>query len=146
MGPPPYAEPIGTYPTIVAAERALYPYPEFDGRTEMTATIWRPEFGLMDTIGAIRGLTDVYARLYPQLQELDLRVEVPRLEVPVWLVMGRHEARGRVEPARAWFEALEAPQKHWVVFEGASHRANFERPVEYRRLLDEVMVAVAAGR
>lgn len=146
MGPPPYAEPIGTYPTIVGPERALNPYPEFDGRTEMTSTIFVPEFSLMDSIGALRGLTDVYARLYPQLQELDLRVEVPRLEVPVWLLMGRHEARGRVEPARAWFDALEAPEKHWVVFEGSSHRASFERPAEYGRLLDEVMGVVTAGR
>ena len=144
LGPPPYAEPIGTYPTIVGAERALNPYPEFDGRSEITSTLFVPEFSLMDTIGAIRGLTDVYARLYPQLQDLDLRVEVPRLEVPVWLVMGRHEARGRVEPAQAWFEALEAPQKHWVVLEGSSHRANFERPVEYRRVLEDAMTATAA--
>jgi proline iminopeptidase len=145
LGPPPYAEPIGTYPSIVGAERAINAYPEFDGSTEMTSTIFRPEFGLLDSIGAIRGLTDVYARLYPQLQELDLRVDVPRLEVPVWMVVGRHEARGRVEPARAWFEVLEAPHKAWVVFEGSSHRANFERPVEYRRLLEEAMSTAGLG-
>ena len=144
MGPPPYAEPVGTYPTIVGAERALNPYPEFDGSTEMTATIWRPEFSMMERIGALRGLADTYARLYPQLQELDLRAQVPALEVPVWVVMGRHEARGRVEPAQEWFEALQAPEKHWLVFEGSSHRANFERPAAYAALLDEV-VAAAGG-
>lgn len=146
LGPPPYAEVIGTYPVIVGAERALNPYPEFDGRTEMTSTIWGPEFSVMDSIGALRGLADVYARLYPQIQGLDLRELVPALEVPVWIVMGRHEARGRVEPSRTWFEALEAPHKHWVVFERSSHRANVERPVEYRALLEEVMAAVAGGR
>ena len=145
MGPPPYAEPVGTYPVIVGAERSLNPYPEFDGRTEMTATIWKPEFSMMDRIGALRGLVDSYARLYPQLQDLDLRERVPELEVPVWVVMGRHEARGRVEPARAWFDALRAPEKHWVVFERSSHRANFERPAAYAELLDEV-VAATQGR
>jgi pimeloyl-ACP methyl ester carboxylesterase len=145
MGPPPYAEPVGTYPVIVGAERSLNPYPEFDGRSEMTATIWKPEFSMMDRIGALRGLVDSYARLYPQLQDLDLRERVPKLEVPVWVVMGRHEARGRVAPARAWFDALRAPEKHWVVFEGSSHRANFERPVAYAELLDEV-VAATQGR
>jgi pimeloyl-ACP methyl ester carboxylesterase len=145
MGPPPYAEPVGTYPVIVGAERALNPYPEFDGRSEMTATIWKPEFSMMERIGALRGLVDSYARLYPQLQELDLRERVPELEVPVWVVMGRHEARGRVEPARAWFDALRAPEKHWVVFEGSSHRASFERPAAYAALLEEV-VAATEGR
>ena len=141
MGPPPYAEPIGTYPHVVGAERSLNPYPEFDGSTEMTATIWRPEFSMMERIGALRGLVDTYARLYPQLQELDLRAQVPALEVPVWVVTGRYEARGRVEPALEWFEALQAPEKHWVVFEGSSHRANTERPAAYAALLDEVVAA-----
>ena len=112
----------------------------------MTTTIWGPEFTVMDSIGAIRGLADTYARLYPQLQELDLREQVRQLDVPIWLVMGRHEAYGRVEPARAWSEALQAPEKHWVVFEGSSHRASFERPAEYARLLDEVLAATETDR
>ena len=146
MGPPPYADLIGSYPVIVGPERQLNPYPEFDGRTEITATIWGPEFNVMESLGAIRGLADTYARLYPQLQELDLREQVPALEIPVWLVMGAHEARGRVEPARAWFEALQAPEKHWVVFEGSSHRANVERPAEYARLLAEVKAVTGMDR
>ncbi len=146
MGPPPYADLIGSYPVIVGPERQLNPYPEFDGRTEMTATIWGPEFSVMESLGAIRGLADTYARLYPQLQELDLRERVPALEVPVWLVMGAHEARGRVEPARAWFEALHAPEKHWVVFDGSSHRANVERPAEYARLLADIKLATGMDR
>ncbi len=146
MGPPPYADLIGSYPVIVGPERQLNPYPEFDGRTEMTSTIWGPEFSVMESLGAIRGLADTYARLYPQLQELDLREQVPALKVPVWLVMGAHEARGRVEPARAWFESLQAPEKHWVVFEGSSHRANVEQPAEYARLLAEIKTATGMDR
>jgi len=146
MGPPPYADLIGSYPVIVGPERRLNPYPEFDGRTEMTATIFTPEFSVMESLGAIRGLADTYARLYPQVQELDLRELVSSLEVPVWLVMGAHEARGRIEPARAWFEALQAPEKHWVVFEGSSHRANVERPAEYARLLVDIKAAAEMAR
>ena len=146
MGPPPYAEPISSYPVIVGPERQLNPYPEFDGRTEMTATIWAPEFSVMESLGAVRGLADTYARLYPQLQELDLRQRVPALEVPVWLVMGAHEARGRAEPARTWFESLKAPEKHWVVFEASGHRANVERPAEYARLLAEIKAATGMER
>jgi proline iminopeptidase len=146
MGAPPYADLIGSYPIIVGPERQLNPYPEFDGRTEMTATIWAPEFSVMESLGAVRGLADTYARLYPQLQELDLRQHVPALDVPVWLVMGAHEARGRVEPARRWFESLQAPEKHWVVFEGSSHRANVERPAEYARLLAEIEATTGMDR
>jgi CubicO group peptidase (beta-lactamase class C family) len=143
QGPPPYDRLLVDYPVIVGAERALYPYPEFDGRTEMTSAIWLPEYGLIEQVNALRGLADTYVRLYPQIQLIDLRREVLRLEVPLTVVMGRHEAAGRVRPAREWFDALEAPSKCWVVLEGSSHRANVERPAEYARLLAEIVAATA---
>jgi proline iminopeptidase len=138
LGPPPYDR-YTDYLTLVGYERELNPYPEFDGHTEMTATIWGPEYDVMDKIGAIRGLVDTYALLYPQLQRLDFRTQVPRLEVPVYVLMGEHEARGRVEPAREWFAALEAPAKEWIEFSAASHRASFERPALYTDLLTRVL-------
>jgi hypothetical protein len=52
----------------------------------------------MDRVNAVRGLADTFALLYPQLQGLDFRTDAPRIDVPVYLVMGRHEAPGRVIP------------------------------------------------
>lgn len=138
QGPPPYSDMLD-YTAIVGTERAIYSYPEFDGSTEMTATIWVPENTFMDRVNAIRGLLDTYSLVYPQLQELDLRQQAPRLEVPVYVVMGEHEARGRVEPAREWFDRLEAPEKTWVEFPASSHRASFERPEDYAALLRQVL-------
>jgi proline iminopeptidase len=138
LGPPPYDR-YTDYLTLVGYERDLNPYPEFDGHTEMTATIWGPEYDLMDKIGAIRGLVDTYALLYPQLQRLDFRTQVPRLDVPIYVLMGEHEARGRVEPAREWFAALDAPSKEWIEFPASSHRASFERPAPYTDLLTRVL-------
>ena len=66
-GPPPYDE-VFDYLTTVGYERDLNPYPEFDGRTEMTSTIWVAENTFMDRINALRGLADTYATLYPHLQ------------------------------------------------------------------------------
>jgi proline iminopeptidase len=53
--------------------------------------------------------------------------------------MGEHEARGRVEPAREWFETLDAPRKEWVELPASSHRASFEQPDAYTRLLERVL-------
>jgi proline iminopeptidase len=138
MGPPPYRSWEDDL-ALADAERTVFGYPELDGRTEMAATIWVPENSRMDQLAAIRGLLDTYALLYPQLQGLDLRATVPALDVPVYVVMGEHESRGRVVPAREWFDALEAPRKEWVVLPASGHRASFERPVEYARLLARVL-------
>lgn len=120
-------------------ERSLFSYPEFDGHTEMTATIWGPENSVMDSIAAVRGLLDTYALLYPQLHGLDLRDEVRRLEVPLYVVMGEHEARGRVAPARTWFDQLDAPRKDWIELPASGHRASFEQPALYTDLLTRVL-------
>jgi hypothetical protein len=54
-----------------------------------------PEYGLVAKRNVVAGLLDTYVIMYPQLAELDLRQEVPRLEVPVYLVQGELEAPGR---------------------------------------------------
>lgn len=143
QGPPPYSDMLD-YTVVVGTERAIYAYPEFDGSTEITSTIWVPENSFMDQVNAVRGLLDTYSLMYPQLQDLDLREEAPRLEVPVYVVMGEHEARGRVDPAREWFDRLEAPAKTWVELPASSHRASFERPDDYAALLRQVLADTAA--
>jgi proline iminopeptidase len=127
--------------TLATLERSLFSYPEFDGRTEMTATIWAAENSLMDALAAVRGLLDTYALLYPQLQEIDLRAEVQQLEVPLTVVMGEHESRGRTAPARAWYDQLDAPDKQWIELPASGHRASFEQPALYTDLLVEVLTA-----
>ena len=138
VGPPPYDDPL-TYAVVGAHERGLNPYPEFDGHTEMTSTIFAPENTLMDRVNAVRGLADTFAVLYPQLQELDFRTDVPRLDVPVYLVMGRHEAPGRVIPAQEWFDRLDAPSKQWIELDHSSHRASFEEPAAYSALMAQAL-------
>jgi proline iminopeptidase len=143
LGPPPYRHWEDNL-TLNDAERALFPYAEFDGHTEMPATIWAPENTLMDELAALRGLADTFALLYPRLEALDLRVAVPSLEVPVYVVTGEHEAHGRVAPARAWFEALVAPAKEWVELPASGHRASFEQPARYNELLVRILAETAA--
>jgi proline iminopeptidase len=48
----------------------------------------------------------VFAVLYPQLQNIDFRTQAAQLEVPVYLVQGRHELPGRATLADEWFQLL----------------------------------------
>lgn len=93
----------------------------------------------MDRINGFRGFLDTFAVLYPQLQEIDFRGDLTRLDVPVYVLLGAHEARGRAVPAKEWFEMLEAPSKEMVVFERSGHRPHFEQPEEFVALLKRVV-------
>jgi len=84
---------------------------------------------------------DVFSILYPQLQDIDFRVDATRLDVPVYLVQGRYEAPGRAELAQEWFEMLEAPRKEMIVFDTSGHRPLFEQPDRFHEVMTETVLA-----
>jgi len=92
----------------------------------------------MDKINGMRGFLDVFSILYPRIQEVDFRNEVRSLEVPVYMVMGKYEARGRKIPAMDWFELLGAPNKELIEFDNSGHRPHFEEPVKFARVMEKV--------
>lgn len=139
-GPPPYAD-ILRYEAALSHEHDWNPYPGFDNDLELPAILFVPEYDLMDRVNGLRAFLDTFSVLYPQIQGVDFRVDVPRLEVPVYLAVGAHEARGRAVLADEWFAMLEAPSKARVVFERSGHRPSFEEPDVFvdlmRRVRDE---------
>jgi len=144
IGPPPY-EDIRSYEAAVGHEHDWNVYEEFDSSNEMPAILFVPENNLMDRINGFRSFLDTFSVLYPQLQGIDFREDVTSLEVPVYLVLGRHEARGRAVLAEEWFELVEAPHKELVIFEHSGHRAPFDEPGSFaalmRRIQSETLVA-----
>lgn len=143
-GPPPY-EDLNQYDPVISHEHEWNAYPELDFDNEMPAILFVQEYTFMDRINAFRGFLDTNGTLYPQLQELDFRIGVPRLDVPVYMVLGSHEARGRAVLADEWFNQLEAPSKDRVVFEGAGHRAHFDQPQAFADLMSRVAAETVAG-
>ncbi len=86
---------------LLAAQRRPELHPAFIGSGQMVGIRETDQLSFEDTLAWSRSRrhADTYARPYPQVRELELRQLVPVLEVPVWLVMGAHEARGRDEAA-----------------------------------------------
>ena len=136
-GPPPYKN-ILDYEPALSHEHDWNPYPEFDSDNEMPANLFVPEYNWMERFNGLRSFLDTFAVLYPQLQDLDFRVDVPSLEVPVYLVSGEHEARGRAVLADEWFDMLDAPSKERVSVDGAGHRAHFDQPAWFAEFMSMV--------
>jgi len=143
IGMPPY-EDLLNYEPVISREHAWNPYPELDTSKEMPFNMFVPENTWMDRINGMRGLLDTFAVLYPQIQDIDFRHDVPSLDVPVYLVMGAHEARGRAVPASEWFEKLTTPSKQWISFEHSGHRPSFEEPAAFASLMVQIAGETAA--
>jgi pimeloyl-ACP methyl ester carboxylesterase len=93
------------------------------------------EYGPLDKVNKLKALFDMFAVMYPQLQDVDFRRDVPRLQVPVYLVQGAHELSARADLAADWYSRLQAPSKHWVTFADSGHVPQFE---EFTRFHDYV--------
>jgi proline iminopeptidase len=139
-GPPPYDD-IRDYEPLVSYEHDWNPYPGVGSLVEMPFNLFVSENTAMDIVNAARGLLDTYSVLYPQLQSIDFRRDVPQLDVPVYLVQGSYEARGRAVPAEEWFEMLAAPSKQLIRFEESGHRPSFEEPDAFHTVMAELVLA-----
>jgi proline iminopeptidase len=89
--------------------------------------IFGREYNLVEKVNVLRGLIDMFSILYPQLQTIDFRQTVTQLEVPVYMLDGTAELKGRRDLALEWFEQLQAPHKQRFVFENAAHSVAFEQ-------------------
>lgn len=145
-GPPPYAADLLAYEPALSHEHDWNAYPELDLGKEMPGNLFVPENSLLDRVNGLRSFLDTFATLYPKVQSVDLRRDVPRLAVPYYMAIGAHEARGRAVPAEAWFDLLQAPTKERVVFEHSGHRPPFEEPAAFATLMSRVVAETGGAR
>jgi pimeloyl-ACP methyl ester carboxylesterase len=150
MGPPPYA---GDWRRkTVTQRRYLARYGgELHGSRNgamglvLGGLLCSREYTLLDRINYFRGILGSMRRLWPELLEVDLSASVPRLEVPVFLVEGRHDHEAPAEIAERYFSVLQAPSKELVWFERSAHLPNVEERARFDRLMVERVLPIAAG-
>lgn len=100
------------------------------------------EYTLVENANLLRGLLDMFSLMYPQLQDVDFRTDVTSLGVPVYVLDGEHELRGRRKLAHEWFDGLTAPYKQLITYENAGHAVAFEQvDAVHRLLVDEIVPA-----
>ncbi|MEJ2668407.1 MAG: alpha/beta fold hydrolase [Deinococcales bacterium] len=98
------------------------------------------EYRWIEKVNVVRGLIDMFSVLYPQLQTIDFRRDVPRLDVPIYLFDGGHELGARRDLALQWFAQVDAPLKRLYSFPDAGHAVAFEHFGDLRRILADVVV------
>jgi pimeloyl-ACP methyl ester carboxylesterase len=66
---------------------------------------------------------------------------VPRLDVPVYFMQGRHELTARGWFADEWISQLQAPIKRVYTFERSGHNADAEEPERFNELMIGTVLA-----
>ncbi len=146
IGPPPYRRllDVGRQRTWLRRYGGVHHQP-FPGYLAVTYGWASPEYDLLDVaLAPLAELWSVSATYFQIVEGVDLLAQVPRLEVPVWFVHGRHDMNTPGAVAREFYEKLEAPKgKHWVWFESSAHMPHFEENAAYQRLLIEEVLPLA---
>ena len=147
-GEPPYAD--IPYPNAIVMsqyERLAKPYTPPQAYIERgTAANLGPygilgsEYNLVEKTNVFRGLIDMFTVMYPQLQEIDFRQDVPHLQVPVYILDGNAELSARRELALEWFDMLEAPSKQIFTFAAGGHSVVFEQFEAFDRIVNETIL------
>ncbi|MGW4943180.1 alpha/beta fold hydrolase [Actinoplanes sp. NPDC004185] len=146
LGPPPYRD-VYSYEPIMLYASQVYDYDHSGnapGADDPFDGVDASEYTVLQKAHTVNAVLDTWNALYPRMQSVDLRRDVPRLEVPVYFVQGAHEMRGLAELFTPWYEALRAPGKRLTVVPSGGHRAFLEQPRRFAEVMDEVL-AQAGG-
>lgn len=103
----------------------------------------RPEYTTWEKLRYLRAEAFSLAHLYHELAGVDLFTEIPALEIPVVLVHGRHDHQVPMAVARDYFDALDAPDKTFVIFDQAAHSPLFEDPARFHRVLGDLLLSTS---
>lgn len=141
IGPPPY-DTMLDYPVAISSNPEWHDFtraPDHSPRSSYPMNLLVPEFTLTEQVRSASALVDTFATLYPQLQGIDFRRDVTRLDVPVYVALGIHEAKGRSSLAREWFATLTAPSKALVLFEQSGHVPHLDEPGRFADFMTGIL-------
>jgi pimeloyl-ACP methyl ester carboxylesterase len=95
-----------------------------------------PDYSLADILRTLRGMRFVQDQLLPRLAHLDLFEMLPRLDVPVFLLQGRHDKVAPPDCLEQYYQALQAPRgKRLIWFDESAHMAQYEEASTFRATL-----------
>lgn len=146
-GPPPYHGFFGSlkyarlfvqvhsYQAKLVAASNPPPMKPYVGMTET------PEYGIADKVAAIFGGVVTFARVYDQLDNVDLETQSSKLEVPVFFAEGRYDLNAMTVLAERYFNVLDAPRKQLVWFEHSGHNPEHEEAAAFNDFMVNTVLA-----
>ena len=142
IGRPPY-----TIDQFITQRRALNQFGGtfVDGSSdlELAYTMIRTdEFSWPDLITFVQGTGSSGAALWPEQKHYDARQRHPSIDVPIVMVMGRHDKVISPKLGEQYFEILKAPKKELVWFENSAHGPPFEEPEKFNKLVRQTARSV----
>lgn len=101
-----------------------------------------PAYSWIDLCKIPLGVRYSFAQLWKEIfYQTNLFRQVPRIDVPVYFFLGRHDKVVTAEVAQRYFDSLDAPRgKQLIWFEKSGHWPHFNERQKYRdELINRVL-------
>lgn len=100
------------------------------------------EYTLKDKYGyAMGSLVALEEPMNQSVNTINLNESIQKLLVPVYIFHGVYDQQVSFELSLDYFEALDAPEKHFYAFENSAHSPFLEEPEKFIKILKEDVVA-----
>jgi pimeloyl-ACP methyl ester carboxylesterase len=103
------------------------------------AVLGRRESSILELPSAFRGFHLTMDAMWPEVSRLNLIDLVPKLEMPVFFLLGRKDPWVPPETSVAYFDALTAPSKELVWFEDSGHEPFVDEPDKFNATMADVV-------
>lgn len=91
-----------------------------------------PEMSLGEILKIITNLYFSIDLLWDEIMQVNLFQQVPKIEVPVYFLVGKHDFLTPAKLVEKYYERLEAPKgKEIIWFENSAHIVMFEEPEKF---------------
>jgi len=107
-------------------------------------TLSAPEYGVLDRLNMLLMPYFSAEELWDDLMHIDLTIKAPRIEVPVFFLLGRHDIIVSSKLAADYFDKLKAPAgKELFWFEHSAHRPHHEEHDKFLHLIRTKVLPLA---
>ena len=96
-----------------------------------------PEYSLFDALNIASG-SSMSSRSMVYDMPRDLLASEWQFDVPVAMIMGRHDMVTPTQLSKEYYDRIEAPAKAWYVFDETSHFPHFEQPARFMETMVEL--------
>jgi len=103
------------------------------------AALAAPESSIGELPRAMHGLRFSLEAMWPEVSRLDLVERVPELQMPVFFLLGRTDHWVPAAASMAFIDALKAPSKEIVWFEGSGHEPFMDEPARFNTVMAELV-------
>jgi pimeloyl-ACP methyl ester carboxylesterase len=143
IGPPPHLESttFGTRVKWVITFGGVHRHATYTQllRKMLRQQVMSRDYSPAAIMGTLRGMRFTQDHLLPDLAHLDLFAMLPRLDVPVFLLQGRHDYVAPPRCAEQYYQRLDAPKgKQFIWFDESAHLPQYEEPGKFREVLRTV--------